>query len=145
MNLSTNFTLAEATKSAKARELGVSNEPDNEQDLATLQRTALRMEKIRSILGGPINVNSWYRSTVVNAAVGGVPNSQHKLGEAVDFVCPTFGSPFKICETLKPLMEDLEIDQLILEPTWVHVSFNTSKLNKNKAPRNQYLDLSKPK
>lgn len=143
MQLSKHFTLAEAIKSAKARELGVSNEPDSEADLATMQRTAIRMEEIRSVLGGPIIVSSWYRSSVVNNAVGGVPDSQHKLGEAVDFVCPAHGSPAKICATLRPLMKELGIDQLILEPTWVHVSFNTSKEKRNKPPRNQYLNLQK--
>lgn len=135
MNISKHFTLKEATVTTTR----LDNTPDNDEDLATIQRTAMRMEAIREFLGGPIIINSWYRSTVVNNAVGGVANSQHKLGEAVDFVCPTYGSPYKICKALENLLVEFEIDQLILEPTWVHISFCTSRKNRDRKPRYQVL------
>lgn len=137
MKISPHFTLKEATKTSQPFD----NSPDNDEDLATIQRTSMCMELIRQFLGGPINVNSWYRSTAVNNAVGGVADSQHKLGEAVDFTCPAFGSPFKICKALEPMLSRFGIDQLILEPTWVHVSFCTSRVNRGRAPRNQLLTM----
>ncbi len=42
------------------------------------------LNAIRSRYGRPIVVNSGYRSPEHNAAVGGVPNSQHVLGTAAD-------------------------------------------------------------
>lgn len=135
--ISPHFTLEEATKTSQPFD----NSPDNDEDLATIQRTAMRMEAIREFLGGPILINSWYRSTAVNRAVGGVVDSQHKLGEAVDFTCPAFGSPFRICKALQPLLAEFGIDQLILEPTWVHVSFKTSRKSRDKAARGQTLTM----
>lgn len=141
LKLSPHFTLGEATVTNQPYD----NSPDSDEDLATLQRTAMRLEVIREFLGGPILINSWYRSTAVNNAVGGVADSQHKLGEAVDFRCPTFGSPFKICKALESKLAEIGIDQLILEPTWVHVSFKTSRSSKNNPPRLQVLTMKSNK
>lgn len=142
LQLTKHFKLSEATKSDTADKLGLSNEPDAT-DLATIHRTAQRMETVRQILGGhPIKITSWYRNEKVNKAVGGVSNSQHRKGEAVDFQIAN-KSPFRIVETLKQHQAELQYDQLILEPGWVHISFLTSHANKNKSPRLQYLDYTK--
>lgn len=51
-------------------------------------------------------------------------DSQHMLGEAVDWHCPSYGSPYEVCCKLSLEMErGLEIDQLIYEYTWIHNSF----------------------
>jgi uncharacterized protein YcbK (DUF882 family) len=42
------------------------------------------LEALRSIVGVPIAVDDAYRCPIHNAAVGGVPNSQHELGIAAD-------------------------------------------------------------
>lgn len=48
--------------------------------------TAEWLEQIRAGLGNrPMEVISWYRCPKRNAAVKGVPTSQHLLGKAVDF------------------------------------------------------------
>lgn len=39
----------------------------------------------------PISVTSWFRTRAHNTAVGGVPNSKHLLGLAVDVVLDTSG------------------------------------------------------
>ena len=46
------------------------------------------LEKLRAIVKKPLHVNSGYRCPVHNAAVGGVPLSQHKLGNAADIAVP---------------------------------------------------------
>ena len=45
------------------------------------------LEPARERLGKPIVVNSGFRCPVHNAAVGGVANSQHMMGEAADLCC----------------------------------------------------------
>ncbi len=42
------------------------------------------LEALRAKVGRPVIVNDAYRCPVHNAAVGGVPNSQHVLGRAAD-------------------------------------------------------------
>lgn len=85
--------------------------------------TMAGLERVRAALDFPIKVTSGYRCPALNEAVGGSKNSQHMRGEAVDFVCPAFGSPKQICEFLNQYLGMLGIDQLIQEGTWVHVSF----------------------
>ena len=142
MKLTNHFTLAEATVSSTADRLGISNEPDSA-DLATIHRTAIRMERVREILGNrPITVNSWYRNEKVNKAVGGVPNSQHRTGEAVDFTVTGLTVPQAI-QILLDHAAELQFDQLIKEPSWVHISFLTSHEASKREPRLQYLDYTK--
>src|SRR3954454_10760995 len=52
---------------------------------ANLQRLAEAMEEVRALFNASIHINSGYRSPAVNAAVGGVPTSDHSLGYACDF------------------------------------------------------------
>lgn len=139
--LTKHFTLEEATHSDTARKHGISNFPDSDADLATIHRTAMKMEQVRALIGLPIIVTSWYRNDAVNKLVGGVPNSQHRLGEAVDFQCPG-KSPFAICQLLRDYSNSLDYDQLILEPGWVHISFNTSAQHRDRPPRHQFIDLT---
>lgn len=42
------------------------------------------LEAFRAAVGQPVLIDSAYRCPEHNAAVGGVPNSQHVLGEAAD-------------------------------------------------------------
>lgn len=44
------------------------------------------LEPLRQILGCPLRVTSWYRSSTLNAYVGGTPTSLHLVGAAVDVV-----------------------------------------------------------
>ena len=46
------------------------------------------LDIIRLKYGKPITVNSGYRTKIHNEAVGGVPNSQHRLGKAADLHIP---------------------------------------------------------
>lgn len=124
MNLSKNFTLAEFTTSQTASRRGINNAP-SATVLDRLKNTAEQMEKVRKILGYPINISSGYRSPELNKAVGGASNSQHVLGEAVDFTCPKFGTPPIVIKKL--LQYDLGFDQIINEyNSWTHISFKQS-------------------
>lgn len=143
IKLTDHFTLDEAIRSDTAVKNHILNYPDTDSDTATIARTAMKMEEVRAQLSGnPIIISSWYRNAQLNKLVGGVPSSQHQLGEAVDFTCPKFGSHVAVANYLRSCMVPLGIDQLILEPTWVHVSFKTARPSTgSRVPRNQFLDL----
>lgn len=123
MNLSDHFTLEEATLSQTASRQNIPNVPSPE-IIAVMTKTAKSLERVRALLGVPLIISSWYRSSVLNHAVGGVPNSQHLGGEAVDFIAPGYGTPADICKQIIRFPELVAFDQLILEHTWVHISFS---------------------
>lgn len=135
--LSDHFSLAEATLSQTASRQKILNVPSAEV-ITVMTKTASRMERIRALLSNPIIISSWFRSAALNHAVGGVPNSQHITGEAVDFICPAYGTPLDICRAIIGVPELIIFDQLILEHTWVHVSFSSDPAS---LPRKQVLSL----
>ncbi|MGC4076269.1 MAG: D-Ala-D-Ala carboxypeptidase family metallohydrolase [Rubrivivax sp.] len=116
--LSPHFYLSEFTHSQAAVRLGLDNSPPAAA-VSNLRRLAQVLESVRTSLGNaPILVSSGFRSTAVNAAVGGAPSSAHLSGCAVDFTAPAFGSPRQICRRL--LDAGAVFDQLIFEGSWVH-------------------------
>ena len=124
MNLSRHFTLEEACFSSTAVRRGIDNVPD-EECMNNMVVAAQGMERVRELLGYPVHVDSWFRSKALNKAVGGSKNSAHMLGYAVDFVCPDFGTPRQIFEALR--RSEFDFDQIIMEGSWVHVSFDPKK------------------
>lgn len=121
MNITPHFDLEEFTQSDTATRLSIDQTPTPDV-MAALLETANRMEAVRSVLGNkPIHISSGYRSLALNKAIGGAANSAHITGHAVDFTCPGYGTPLSICKALRT--SKLQFDQLILEGTWVHISF----------------------
>lgn len=122
MNLSPHFTVEELTFSSTAQRLGIDNTP-TDTVLKNLYRLASCLEVVRAIVGGePIHIDSGYRSPELNRAVGGAKTSAHLDGIAADFTCPQFGTPADIVKAIQGA--DLGYDQMILEGTWVHISFD---------------------
>jgi hypothetical protein len=136
--VSDHFSLQEVTHSQTAERLGIPNIlPDSLYPV--IAKTALGMEKVRAVLGNrAISIDSWYRSPGLNTALGSRSTSQHIKGEAVDFICPSFGSALVICKKLIEYSNLVRFDQLILEHTWVHISWNS---NPDGVQRNQVLSL----
>lgn len=124
--LSAHFTLAELTVSAAAARNGKTNVPPAK-ELATLTVTAGLMETVRTLLGDKvIIVLSGYRSPEVNRLVKGSKTSAHMTGHAVDFICPSFGTPREIVDYLAPRLGSF--DQVIEEfGEWVHIGFGPGK------------------
>lgn len=128
MKLSTNFSLAELTKSQSATRLGLDNTPDENVigNLRTLCEEVL--QKVRDHYGMPVVINSGYRSPQVNSAIGGSRTSEHCKGMAADIEVP--GIPN--AELATWIKDNLRFRQLILEfytpgipdSGWVHVSFD---------------------
>lgn len=84
------------------------------------------LDPARERLGMPIRVNSGYRCAKHNRKVGGVAASQHLLGEAADVV-PVNSEKGKVKSELVRLVRIIKeqgaFDQLIVYPTFVHVSY----------------------
>jgi len=120
MNLSPHFTLEELTHSQQAVRGRIDNTP-SKSVLMNLNKIATLLEAVRQLLGEyPIQISSGFRCTKLNTLIGGAKNSQHTLGLAVDFLCPGYGTPKEICQSL--LDSGLKFDQMICEGTWVHLS-----------------------
>lgn len=80
---------------------------------------------VRERFGKPIYVNSGYRCPRHNLKVGGAVNSQHMKGEAADICCQDN-------ETLKRLIKEQGVfDQMIIYPTFIHVSYKRSGANRH--------------
>lgn len=137
MKISDHFSIEEATVTQSGLPNALTVEAAH-----TIYFVATRMEMIRALLGNnSIKINSWFRSEKVNAAVGGSKKSQHLHGEAVDFVCEAYGTPYQICQKLSQHKQILGIDQLIYEGGWVHVSF----VRPPRVPRLEVLTYMKDK
>lgn len=116
MQLTKNFHLSELT----VTNVKAPNNPTLE-EVNRLRALAVNvLQPLRDALGKPVIVNSAYRSPQVNAVVGGVPTSQHSRGEAADILVVGL-SPLELARAIRDL--NLPYDQLIREPTWVHVSY----------------------
>lgn len=125
MQLSPHFKLSEFTSSDTARAKGISNDP-GPAHLANLRNLAERLEGVRALLGKPMVISSAYRSSALNAAVGGSSTSDHANGLAADFTAPAFGSVRKVCEAITG--SGIAFDQIIYEQKpggvqWVHAGF----------------------
>lgn len=117
--LSPHFSWQDVTASSTGARLRINNSLPYAL-MSTAVNTAALMEQVRALLGHGIHVDSWYRCPILNSTIGSKSSSQHVLGEAVDFVCPEFGTPDQICRAIAK--SHIVFDQLIMEHTWVHIS-----------------------
>ena len=98
------------------------------------------LDPVREKLGKAIVVNSGYRCPRHNAAVGGVRNSQHLRGEAADIrICGITDLRNQgntdlrnqgIAELVEAIKEHGVFDQLIVYPTFLHVSYKRNGGNR---------------
>ncbi|MEO1522854.1 MAG: D-Ala-D-Ala carboxypeptidase family metallohydrolase [Cyanobacteria bacterium J06633_2] len=65
--------------------------PTDEAVQERILKLAAALDEVRVWWGSPLRVTSWYRPPAINKAVGGVSNSQHIEGWAVD-IFPVKGS-----------------------------------------------------
>lgn len=139
MMLSAHFSLPELTVSQIAARNGIDNTP-NEAQLENLRCLAQTLEQVRQVLGKPVTVNSAFRSSAINSAVGGVPTSEHCDGRAADIICPAYGNPYQVARAIESA--NIDFNQLILEfGAWVHIS--VPKLGH--APKNEVLTYRRGK
>ncbi len=116
------FTLTELTRSATAQRLGIDNTPPPEAVAALTQLVDNVLDPLREAWGAPLYVTSGYRCPALNRAVGGVPHSQHILGQAADVTTGTIDGNRRLWQLLQSL--HLPVDQAINEHgyRWLHIS-----------------------
>ena len=116
------FTISELLKSDTALKHKLWNgaPKEAEENLRALVDEVL--DPLREAYGKPIRVNSGYRCPRLNNLVGGSPNSQHMRGEAAD-IQPVDGNEADLEVLAQFLIANGKFDQLILYPTFIHVSY----------------------
>ena len=125
------FTISELTHSDKAKELRIDNTPFSYTIVDNLTNlTEKLLDPIREMWGKPLNVNSGYRCSALNKAVGGKPTSQHLKGEAVDITTGSKAENKKLFEMIKE--SGLVYDQLIDEYGFscIHISLKRDGKNR---------------
>ena len=134
--ISKHISYREATKSNTALRLGLENTPTPYQ-LSNMGVIADNIfEPLRKWVGGPIKINSFFRSEDLNKAIGGSSKSQHCDGRALD-IDDTFGYKTN-AQMFYYIKDNLDFDQLIWEfgndenPSWIHVSYVDAQENRNR-------------
>lgn len=83
------------------------------------------LDPIRERFAVPMIITSGYRCAKVNKLVGGVDNSQHMKGEAVDFCFAGF-SKKEMVDAFLEIAEEFNFDQLIYykKKGIIHISYS---------------------
>ena len=125
--LSENFTYMEFEESETADKLGIDNTINRDLIRNNIKELVFHiLQPLRDKFNVPIHINSGYRCLKLNAAVGGVPSSQHVMGQAADIVV----EGKKPIEVAKMIVEmGLPYDQIGLYGTFVHVSVSSRQRN----------------
>ena len=146
--ISQHISYREGVYSITATRRGISNTPNDEQ-LTNMEVVADEVfEPLRTWVGGPIKINSFFRSPELNTAIGGSSKSQHCKGQAID-IDDTFHRATN-AEMYHYIKEHLDFDQIIWEfgdddnPDWVHVSYVSPEDNRNRCLK-AYRDKGKTK
>ena len=134
--ISKHISYKEAVYSGTATRLDIDNDPD---DMEVYRMSLIAeevFEPLRAWVGGPIKINSFFRSPELNTAIGGSTKSQHCQGQAID-LDDTFGRATN-AEMYGFIKKYLDFDQMIWEfgdddnPNWVHVSYVSEEKNRNR-------------
>ena len=134
--ISKHISYKEGVYSRTATRLGINNDPE---DMEVYRMSLIAeevFEPLRAWVGGPIKINSFFRSPELNKAIGGSTKSQHCQGQAID-LDDTFGRATN-AEMYEFIKEHLDFDQMIWEfgdddnPDWVHVSYVSKDKNRNR-------------
>lgn len=83
----------------------------------------LRLDKMREIVGRPININSGYRCKSHNRKVGGVKGSSHEKGLAADIEVKSDYERWQIIEATRKV----GIIRIGISKNFIHVDIDYSK------------------
>ena len=111
--ISKHISYKEGIYSRTALRLDIKNEPNKEQ-LKNMKLLAEKVfEPLRIEVGGPIKVNSFFRSPELNKAIGGSSKSQHCHGQAID-LDDTFGH-MSNAQMYYFIKSELDFDQIEID------------------------------
>ena len=134
--ISKHVSYKEGVYSNTATRRGINNTPNDEQ-LNNMELVANEVfEPLRDWVGGPIKINSFFRSPDLNTAIGGSSKSQHCKGQAID-IDDVFNRATN-AEMYHFIKDNLDFDQIIWEfgnddnPDWVHVSYVSEDDNRRR-------------
>ena len=146
--LTPHFALLEFTESATARKYGIDNTPPEEAVENQKNLCEGTLEPLREELGQPVIITSGYRCKALNDILSHHSNrSQHLKGQAADFYvgwstslngrgqsgdyCPT--SRERLIHAFRTILTSpsVDFDQLILYPTFIHVSYVSRERNRH--------------
>jgi len=134
--ISEHISYKEAVRSDTADRLNIINIP-GETELDNMSTISEKIfEPLRSHVGGPIRINSFFRSVELNKAIGGSSTSQHCKGQAFD-LDDSYGC-MNNAEMYKFVKDNLDFDQMIWEfgddenPNWIHISYISQEKNRNR-------------
>jgi hypothetical protein len=136
MKISDHITYAEAIHSTTAKRKQIDNTPNQTQVDAMKLLAEKIFEPLREWVGGPIKVNSFFRSVALNEKIGGVASSQHCKGQAID-IDDVYGYKTN-AEMYYWIQQNLDFDQMIwefgtdMQPNWIHISYVSEEENRNK-------------
>ena len=136
MKISDHITYAEAIHSNTAKRKGIDNTPSEVQVEAMRLLAEKIFEPLRKWVGGPIKVNSFFRSETLNESIGGASSSQHCKGQAID-IDDVYGRKTN-ADMYHWIQQNLDYDQMIwefgtdMQPNWIHVSYVSEEKNRNK-------------
>jgi len=145
--ISKHISYKEGVYSRTALRRGIDNTPTEDHKINMVELAENIFEPLRMYVGGPIKINSFYRSPELNKAIGGSSKSQHCNGQAID-IDDTFGRMTN-AEMYRFIKDHLNFDQMIWEfgddknPNWVHVSY-VGEENRNRCLR-AYKEKGKTK
>lgn len=133
------FTIEELCASSTAKAKGIKNQPGTQELINLTALCVAVLEPLRTWFGREIKIGSGYRCPVLNAAVGGVSNSQHMKGQAADLCID--GDMEKGKKWFNYIRNHLIFDQLIMEHNakgtyWVHVSYDAQGRNRGQVIEN---------
>ena len=134
--ISDHITLSEGVNSYTAKRKGIENIPDEYQTTNMYILAHKVFEPLRKWVGGPIKINSFFRSPELNKAIGGSSKSQHCEGRAMD-IDDVYGYKTN-AEMFEYIKENLDFDQMIWEfgsdknPDWLHVSYCSTDENRKR-------------
>ena len=136
--LSPHFALNEFTESATARKHGIVNTPPLEAVNNLKALCCGNLEPLREALQLPVVITSGYRTKALNSLLAHASErSQHMLGQAADFYVAPGQSGLSRRELLIKAFrliiqsEQIDYDQLILYPTFIHVSYVSRERNRH--------------
>ena len=121
--ISKNFRFSEFTKSDVASRYHITNAITSwevRDNIIALVENIL--QPLRDAWEKPLFINSGYRCLELNKKVGGVPTSQHVLGQAADVGC---SDPLALARLAKKMK--LPYDQIGVYQTFVHFSYSDDR------------------